>query len=474
MIALPSAFEERIHCLLGGDYERFAEALDKEPPVSVRLNPLKTASIDGASKAVPWNELGYYLDARPAFTFDPRFHAGAYYVQEASSMFLHQVIRQYVTEPVRYLDLCAAPGGKSTDAIASLPEGSLVVSNEVIPNRAYILAENIIKWGSPRCFVTRNEASDIGRLTDYFDVIATDVPCSGEGMFRKDPTAIAEWSPESVVRCADRQRDILTHVWNALRPGGLLIYSTCTYNLEENEEMIAFLHKEFGAIPLSIDVPEEWGIGRSLVEGIPAYRFMPHLTRGEGLFMAVLRKPGEAEDSRREALLASIVPTGKKGKQSPKNQPAIFDEWRHKLLVPETYTFVVADENIVAIPNEYQADYRLFSRGFNLLHAGITVATLKGKDYIPHTSLALSAALDRSQVAVCEVDLNTAWAYLRHEGLILPSEQPRGYILITYQGYPLGWVKNIGNRANNLYPQEWRIRSGYTPESFVEIAITSR
>ncbi len=389
-------------------------------------------------------------------------------------MFLHQVIRQYVTEPVRYLDLCAAPGGKSTDAIASLPEGSLVVSNEVVPNRSYILAENIIKWGYPRCFVTRNEASDFGRLTDYFDVIATDVPCSGEGMFRKDPTAIAEWSPEAVARCADRQRDILSQVWNALRPGGLLIYNTCTYNLEENEEMVAFLQKEFGAKPLLVDIPGEGGIGGSLVEGIPAYRFMPHLTRGEGLFMAVLRKPGEAEESRRALLLASVSQSGKKSKGSPKNQLAVPDEWKHKLRSPDDYTFTITNENIVAVPTEYQADYQLFSRGFNLLHAGITIAMLKGKDYIPHASLALSTELDCTQVEVCEVDLNTALAYLRREGLILSPEYPRGYLLISYQGYPLGWVKNIGNRANNLYPQEWRIRSGYTPDDLAEITLTSR
>ncbi len=472
MITLPPAFVERTRRLLGDDYPRFAEALDCESPVSVRLNPLKTVSIDTPCEAVPWAGQGYWLDARPAFTFDPRFHAGAYYVQEASSMFLHRVIGQYVTEPVRYLDLCAAPGGKSTDAIASLPEGSLVVSNEVMPNRSYILAENLVKWGTTRSFVTRNEASDFGRLTDYFDVIATDVPCSGEGMFRKDATAIAEWSPEAVARCADRQRAILSQVWSALRPGGLLIYSTCTYNLEENEEMVAFLQKEFGALSLPVDVPEEWGIGGSRIEGVTAYRFMPHLTRGEGLFMAVLQKPGEADDSRRAMLLAGARQTGRKGKSLP--QATVPDEWRCKIQAPDDYAFTVVGEEIVAIPREYQADYQLFTRYFNLLHAGITVATLKGRDYVPHISLALSTALDRSQVACCEVDLNLALSYLRREGLILPGDMPRGYLLICYQGYPLGWVKNIGNRANNLYPQEWRIRSGYTPDNLVEIVLTRR
>ena len=227
-------------------------------------------------------------------------------------MFLNRVIRQYVHEPVRYLDLCAAPGGKSTDAVASLPVGSLIVSNEVIPNRAHILAENIVKWGSPYCIVTRNEASAFGALEEYFDIIAADVPCSGEGMFRKDPAAITEWSAANVAHCAERQRAILTDVWNALRPGGLFIYSTCTYNTEENEEMIGFLRKKFGAIPLTVDIDPAWNITPALVGDLPAYRFMPHRTRGEGLFMAILRKPGEPGETRREALLSTAEKTEKR------------------------------------------------------------------------------------------------------------------------------------------------------------------
>ncbi len=475
MIDLPESFVARTRRLLGDDYDRFAQALHAESPVSIRLNPLKCAAIGGGSKPVPWSSWGHYLQVRPAFTFDPRFHAGAYYVQEASSMFLGRVIRQYVDAPVRYLDMCAAPGGKSTDAIASLPEGSLVVSNEVVPNRSYILVENIIKWGSPNCFVTRNEAADFGRLTGYFDVIATDVPCSGEGMFRKDSVAIAEWSPEAVARCADRQRGILTHVWNALRPGGLLIYSTCTYNTEENEEMVRFLQKEFGAKPLPVDVPAEWGIGRSLDEGILAYRFMPHLTPGEGLFMALLQKPGEPDSSQRDVLLETASqPSKKRNKKEASSKVAIPDEWREKLIAPDRFHVTNSGDDIIAIPVEHFPDYQLFSRHFNLLYAGVILATLKGRDYMPHISLALSTSLDLSQVTVCETDLDMALAYLRREGLILPPDLPRGYILVTYQGYPLGWVKNIGNRANNLYPQEWRIRSGYTPDTVAELSLIPR
>ena len=321
MIELPAPFIERTRRLLGADYDSFAAALDSESPVSLRLNPGKSRPTEVLGEAVPWSAQGYYLPERPAFTFDPCFHAGAYYVQEASSMFLGRVIAQYIKTPVRYLDLCAAPGGKSTDAIASLPAGSLVVSNEVIPNRAYILAENIVKWGSPYSIVTRNEAADFARLESYFDVIATDVPCSGEGMFRKDPAAIAEWSPAGVARCADRQRQILDDVWPALRPGGLLIYSTCTYNTEENEEMVLYLMNRLGATPLTVDTDPTWGIAPALMPSVTAYRFMPHLTRGEGLFLAVLQKPGDAGRVRTEPVARRYTGQTQQGEKGKDGHP---------------------------------------------------------------------------------------------------------------------------------------------------------
>lgn len=471
MTNLPQSFIDRTSHLLGDDYSRFALALESELPASIRLNPAKSIPTGEVGEAVGWATQGYYLPSRPSFTFDPLFHAGAYYVQEAASMFLNRVINQYIHTPVRYLDLCAAPGGKSTDAIASLPAGSLVVSNEVVPNRAYILAENIIKWGSPYSIVSRNEAADFARLEAYFDVIAADVPCSGEGMFRKDPDAIAEWSPAGVARCAERQRQILTDVWDALRPGGLLIYSTCTYNLEENEEMVLFLMKQFGATPLAVDTDPAWGIAPALLPEVTAYRFMPHLTRGEGLFMAVLQKPGEPDESRRERLLSTVATSGKRNKKNASAQPAIPREWQQALANPDGYTFVNDNDTVTAIPHNYEADYKLLSRHLDLLHAGITIATAKGKDFIPHVALALSTALASDKTPRFEADLPTALAYLRRESIVLPPDLPRGYVLIAYRQFPLGWVKNLGNRANNLYPQEWRIRSGHTPDTPAELSI---
>ena len=471
MIELPAPFIERTRRLLGADYDSFAAALDSESPVSLRLNPGKSRPTEVLGEEVPWSAQGYYLPERPAFTFDPCFHAGAYYVQEASSMFLGRVIAQYVKTPVRYLDLCAAPGGKSTDAIASLPAGSLVVSNEVIPNRAYILAENIVKWGSPYSIVTRNEAADFARLESYFDVIATDVPCSGEGMFRKDPAAIAEWSPAGVARCADRQRQILDDVWQALRPGGLLIYSTCTYNTEENEEMVLYLMNRLGATPLTVDTDPTWGIAPALMPGVTAYRFMPHLTRGEGLFLAVLQKPGDADESGRNRLLDDTQGKRNKTKKGKVTTPAVPDEWRDRLVGPDRFEFVTHDDTLLAIPREYRADYRLLAQHLTLLHAGVTLAVAKGRDYIPHPALALSTALDLDRAPRFEADLPTALAYLRRESIVLPGNLPRGYLLLAYHGLPPGWVKNLGNRANNLYPQEWRIRSGYTPDNLLALPV---
>ena len=465
MTELHSSFIDRTRRLLGDDYPRFEQALATESPVSIRLNPAKCRPGGPLGEAVPWSQEGYYLPERPAFTFDPCFHAGAYYVQEAASMFLHRVIDQYIHTPVRYLDLCAAPGGKSTDAIASLPAGSLVVSNEVVPNRTYILAENLTKWGSPFSVVTRNEAADFARLESYFDVVATDVPCSGEGMFRKDPDAIAEWSPTGVDRCAERQQQILTDVWPALKPGGVLIYSTCTYNLEENEEMVHFLMKHFGATPLDAAPPEEWHIHPSLDADLPAYRFMPHYTRGEGLFMAALRKPGDEDDCERDSWLrrsARRQEKKKTGRPAAKDDNHALRSW---ILSPDDYLFDTAADTVTALPAAYAADHALFATRFDVVHRGIPVATPKGREWLPHPSLALSTHLNREAFDTLSLTQTGAIVYLRRESPTIMPDSRRGIRLVACDNVPLGWCNHLGNRINNLYPPEWRIRSGYLPDN---------
>ena len=280
---LPAEFTDRMRRLLGDEYDDFATALLSEPQTSLRLNPAKCNGRPDY-QPVSWCRDAYYIETRPAFTFDPRLHGGVYYVQEASSMFLDYVLRRFVDTPVRYLDLCAAPGGKSTLALSALPAGSLVVCNEVVRNRTHILAENVVKWGYDNTIVTRNTAADFGKLHHYFDVILVDAPCSGEGMFRKDTQAATEWSPAQVGVCAERQREILSDVWDALRPGGLLIYSTCTYNREENEDIIRFLCDHFDATPLAAAPPAAWHIHPSLDKELPAYRFYAPLYPGRGAF----------------------------------------------------------------------------------------------------------------------------------------------------------------------------------------------
>ena len=459
---LPQAFVERTRQLLGEEqYLSFEQALQTEVPVSIRPNRLKcNQSVDG--EPIPWASSGMYLKNRPTFTFDPFFHAGCYYVQEASSMFVERVLQEYVKEPVVMLDLCAAPGGKSTLCRTALPKGSLLVANEVMRNRSQVLAENLIKWGHPDVVVTNNDPADFTELTHLFDVILTDVPCSGEGMFRKDQVAVDEWSVENVDICWKRQRRILADIWPTLKPGGILIYSTCTFNREEDEDNVAWIAKELGADVLPVSIENDWGITGNLIrKDFPVYRFLPHRTKGEGFFLAVLQKhEGELE---KIALRSEKKKKGKDNKQ-PLVVPKEVKSWLEN---GNAYSYMMKDTSVVAFPKVHETVYALLQHYLKVIHAGVTLGEIKGKDLIPHHSLAMSTDLADDVFPKAELSYEQAIAYLRKEGLVLDADVPRGYVLVTYQQVPLGFVKNIGNRANNLYPQEWRIRSGYLPEEVV-------
>lgn len=466
---LPSEFAERTLALMGEEtYHALESALQTKAPVSIRLNCAKR-DMEVKGERVPWSSTGIYLSQRPTFTFDPLFHAGCYYVQEASSMFVEQVLRTYVSKPAVMLDLCAAPGGKSTHARSVLPEGSLLVANEVMRNRSQVLAENLIKWGNAEVIVTNNDPADFGGLKDLFDVILTDVPCSGEGMFRKDPVAVDEWSVDNVRICWQRQRRILADIWPALKPGGLLIYSTCTYNKEEDEENVAWIAHELGAEVLEVPVSPEWGITGNLMGGdFPIYRFLPHKTKGEGFFLAALRKKGEDSECRNDKISVKKGKVkGEKGKQS--QLLSVPKEAKGWLQRTDDFIFEVKRTKVVAFPKAYDSVYLLLQQTLKIIHAGVTVGEIKGKDLIPDHSLAMSTVLDRSLFPLSELTYEQAIAFLRKEAVTLDASVPRGYVLLTYKSVPLGFAKNIGNRANNLYPQEWRIRSGYLPEvlSFV-------
>jgi NOL1/NOP2/fmu family ribosome biogenesis protein len=327
------------------------------------------------------------------------------------------------------------------------------------------LAENLIKWGHPEVVVTNNDPADFTDLIHLFDVILTDVPCSGEGMFRKDQVAVDEWSLENVDICWKRQRRILADIWPALKPGGILIYSTCTFNREEDEDNVAWIAKELGADVLSVPVEETWGITGNLTgKDFPVYRFLPHKTKGEGFFLAALRKhEGEVETV---TLRTEKKKKGKDTKQKPLTVPKEAKAW---LEDSSEYSLAMKDTSVVAFPKAYESEYALLQQSLKVIHAGITLGEIKGKDLIPHHSLAMSTALASDAFPRAEVNYEQAISYLRKEGLILDADVPRGYVLLTYKDVPLGFVKNIGNRANNLYPQEWRIRSGYLPEEVVTV-----
>lgn len=456
-MTLPADFIAHIQTLFDApEAQSFLEVLRGVPSVSIRLNQHKTPPVPAMAEPVPWCSSGYYLPERPSFTFDPLLHAGGYYVQEASSMFVAWVLRHICDTPVRMLDLCAAPGGKSTLACDALPAGSLLVANEVVRNRAQVLVENLTKWGCPDVIVTNNDPSDFTPLGALFDIILVDAPCSGEGMFRKDPAAVDEWSEENVSACVRRQRRILADILPCLRPGGLLLYSTCTYNVRENEENVRWLRDEWGMGILPVpEVRPEWGIAGNLLPGedFPVYRFLPHRTRGEGFFLSLLRKPEEAE---------TTVPSRRRGSRKERVQ-AVSKETiaRASAWLKESADYVWAmrgDACLTAIGRPLWELDEVLRPSLRVLQAGIPVAEPKGRDLLPRHALAMSTAIRPDAFPRVEADLEQAVAYLRREAVSLSGDAPRGFLLLTWRGLPLGFVKNIGSRANNLYPQEWRIR----------------
>lgn len=448
LMKLHEDFIEQLRELLPDEWEALADAITtSEPSITVRVNDARGVEVPKGCRRVPWCSEGFYLTDRPAFTFDPDWHAGRYYVQDASSMFIAHAIRSHIPEPVRYLDLCAAPGGKTTAAIQALLPQSLVVANEIVPPRARVLADNVIRWGDPRCVVTSNAPAQIGKLTHFFDVIAADVPCSGEGMMRKDDEAVAQWSPALVEQCAQRQREILTDVWQALRPGGLLIYSTCTYNRQENELMADFIVNELGATSLEVPVEPEWNIHPAIGSACHCYRFMPHRVDGEGLFMAVFRKDGDAP--RQDIRVKD---------KNAKKADEIGKNWLSR---PDDYVVEQQGDLSIAVPQDIRREVTALRTSLNVLHAGVELATVMGRKTVPHHALAMSTARAADAFPVCEVDYPTALRYLRGESITVDG--PRGYVLVAHQGAILGFANNLGNRANNLYPKPQRILSTHLP-----------
>ena len=452
-MALPQEFINILDQILEADEKSsLLKALETEPQVSIRFNPLipdaeslALESLDcKADGQVPWSGNAIYLDHRPQFILDPLIHQGCYYVQEASSMFLEQAVRKCISGPVKALDLCAAPGGKSTLLASLLPEGSLLVSNEIQRGRAQILAENMTKWGRTGVMVTCNTPKQIGQSNLLFDLIAVDAPCSGEGMFRKDEGAVTDWSLQNVEMCAARQRQIIEDVWPALKPGGFLIYSTCTFNRHEDEDNVRWIMEQFKAEAIPVESKPEWNIKGSLTgDNLPVYHFMQHRTRGEGFFLCLLRKP--------QGAFREVTHKPFKGETTP---PSECCNW---LDPANDYEFFIKGESLYALPQQLSAAMNQVSHELYPLVPGIEVAMRKGHDWVPAHALAMSESLNREVFNKVEVTRKQALDYLHCDALRL-EDAPRGIVLLTYKNIPLGFAKNLGNRANNMYPQEWRIR----------------
>jgi len=448
-ISFPPAFEEYMRNHLDTpSWNSFLVAHAASSPVSIRINPFKSNLINAGEK-IPWTAFGYYLKERPIFTLDPLFHAGAYYVQEASSMFLEQAIKQIIPldQPLHVLDLCAAPGGKSTHIISLLNKNSLLVSNEVIRSRVNVLGENLQKWGSNNVIVTHNDAHDFSALEGMFDVIIIDAPCSGEGLFRKDPSAMKSWSPENIEHCSARQKRILNDVWPALKESGILIYSTCTYNTSENEENLSWLqqHKEVEFIPLILN--DKWRVEEVKKDNAVGYRLYPHTVKGEGFFLAAARK------------LEKTYPVKNKISKPVFNSPSkkIMQEINSWLINPEEKTFIQRENTIQFFPTLHTSFIEQVIKPLRINYAGTFLGTVKHDKIIPEHALALSNELCKENFFTVSLSRDHALQYLRKETISLDVPH-KGFALAVYNNLPLGWMNIIPGRINNLYPQEWRIR----------------
>ncbi len=432
----PEAFLQRMKNYMGNDFEKFLASLNEASPVSVRFNPNKKAETKlPLAEPVPWCNSANYLTERPSFTFDPLFHAGVYYVQEASSMLLEQVWKQINPEnkTVRVLDLCAAPGGKSTHLLSLMNEESLLVSNEIIPNRNKILQENVVKWGNANAIISQNKTEDFAALENFFDIVVVDAPCSGEGLFRKDKDAVQEWSERNVSLCAVRQQEIMQHAMACLASGGFLIYSTCTFEPEENDERIA----ERGMRNAELEIPDYGQVKTKY-----GYQFYPHKIKGEGFYMAVLRKDGGDGSPKSEV-------------RSPKSEVRSLKTEVTYLLEAESFVEYIKNEFLFAIPKSIYADFLLLEKHLYIRHAGIYTGTVKGKDFLPSHDLALSNFCKRDLPSV-ELNREEAISFLRSEAPKLKTLL-RGWCLATYKGVNLGWMKVLDNRINNYFPKELRI-----------------
>ncbi len=430
----------------------------REQVVSLRFNPAKLQIKDGKwptiisepsfllLKRIPWATDGYYLSERPSFTLDPLFHAGTYYVQEASGMFIEQALRNSVdlSKPLKVLDLCAAPGGKSTLIQSLISKASLLVSNEVIKTRVPVLHQNLDKWGLMNGIITNNDPKDFKKLPGYFDVLMVDAPCSGSGLFRKDPMAVNEWSEAGVRLCNQRQQRILADTWDCLKENGVLIYSTCSYSSEENEDIVDTLLTNFKCESLRIPFDPSWNIVETRSEKAKGYgyRFYPDKLKGEGFFLAVVQKKSET----------TLFPKTKEKGDLLNKQEEFF---LRKFIPDEAIQFIRRKEWIHAMPAHLLSDLLVMKNYLYLKKAGVMAGRMGSDEWIPDHELALNIGLN-PQIPELELSRSDALKYLRREVFTVES-QTKGWTPVSFQQQKLGWVKILSNRINNYFPKAWRI-----------------
>jgi len=453
---LPDGFIGMLESLGQGQYTAplMTALSDTEPSLAVRANTRRSAYIGDHSDKIPWlADSGVYLNKRPNFALDPAWHQGLYYVQDASSSAMTAVVAEisdkyFNGSPLLYLDACAAPGGKSIAAAEALPRKSFLLSNEYDSRRASILAENIAKYGIANCAVANCDTSRLAALGEIFDIVAVDAPCSGEGMMRKEPEAIAQWSEGLVNSCAKLQQTILADCWKALRPGGVMIYSTCTFNRTEDEENLAFIIGQLGGRSIELSLADYPGIIKGFGTRYHCYRFMPGHVRGEGLFIAAVQKTDGNNTSVKV-----------KKQNSIKDADAI-SFMRNVLTDSGSYSLRQAKDGSFYAITADRADLSDFlSARLRLISCGIPLGFRKGKDIVPAWQLAYSEALCDEAFPTLDLIYGDALAYLHGDSLSdMPYDLPKGFILATYENRPLGFLKNIGRRANNLYPDNLRLR----------------
>lgn len=447
---LPVSLLQQLRSIQGFVEPAFVAAHQTVAPTSVRINPAKNIGLFKENERVPWCSNGVFLPERPVFTLDPAFHAGAYYVQEASSMFLHHLFKVVVGDKkdLRVLDLCAAPGGKSTLIASLLDQESLLISNDVIRSRATILEENMTRWGHMNTWVTSNDPRDFGKLNGYFDVIVVDAPCSGSGLWRKDAKALDEWSEANVQLCSERQQRILADVWPALKQDGVLVYATCSYSPEEDEQILEWLADNYDVAAINADISKDWGVTTvSSAQGLAGYRFFPDKVKGEGFFIAAVQKKEE------ERTL-----------QYPRFKTTHDKKIQHQagyLLREGAFTFAqINKESCSAILPGHEQDWHLLKQAVYLRNIGLNIGSPAGKDWIPAHEVALSIDVSKDVPSI-DITKEQALHFLKREDMGI-AELPKGWLMVKYSGLGLGWIKSLGNRVNNYLPKHWRIRMDIT------------